>query len=259
MEEEFAAAKPEAANPENGASCPPPQLKQPEPGRRLMDETQKFYITTAIHYPNGAPHIGHAYENIATDMLARFMRLDGRDVFFLTGTDEHGLKMAQTAAREGITPAELAERNSRRFRDLAEKLNCSNTDFIRTSEARHHRAASELWRRMADRGDIYTDRYAGWYSVRDEAFYDESETTLGEDNVRYGPQGTPVEWTEEETYFFRLSAYQERLLAHYEAHPAFIQPPERRNEVTSFVASGLRDLSISRIAWSLLYCGQLRP
>jgi methionyl-tRNA synthetase len=211
-----------------------------------MAARKKFYITTAISYPNGAPHIGHAYEAIATDAIARFERLDGRDVFFLTGTDEHGLKMKQTALREGLTPRQLADRNAPRFQEMAAALGLSNDDFIRTTEERHHRACAEIWRRMEKAGDIYLAKYAGWYSVRDEAFYDKSETTLGPDGVRVGPQGTPVEWNEEETYFFRLSAYRDRLLAHYEKNPNFILPPERRNEVVSFVKSGLQDLSVSR-------------
>jgi methionyl-tRNA synthetase len=206
----------------------------------------KFYITTAISYPNGPPHIGHAYEAIATDAIARFHRLDGRDVFFLTGTDEHGLKMQQTARSAGLAARALADRNTPRFKDMVEALNCSNDDFIRTTEERHHRASQEIWRRMAGAGDIYKDRYTGWYSVRDEAYYGEGETELRPDGVRCGPQGTPVEWVEEESYFFRLSAYQERLLAHYEKHPDFISPRERRNEVVSFVKAGLNDLSISR-------------
>jgi methionyl-tRNA synthetase len=206
----------------------------------------KFYITTAIAYPNGAPHIGHAYEALATDAIARFARLDGYDVHFLTGTDEHGIKMKQTAAREGITPAVLAERNTPLFRKMDAALGCSNDSFIHTTEPRHHRASQAIWRRMAAAGDIYKGTYSGWYAVRDEAYYDESETEVRADNVRYGPQGTPVEWVEEESYFFRLSAYQDRLLAHYNANSDFIGPPERRNEVVSFVKSGLRDLSISR-------------
>lgn len=205
-----------------------------------------FYITTAISYPNGPPHIGHAYELLATDAIARFMRLEGRDVFFLTGTDEHGQKMLQTAAREGISVRELADRNSSRFKEMAKYLNVSNDQFIRTTEERHHAASQELWRRMEARGDIYLDRYSGWYSVRDEAYYDESETTLGEDGARRAPTGTPVEWVEEESYFFRLASFQERLLKHYEANPAFISPESRRNEIVSFVKSGLQDLSISR-------------
>ena len=211
-----------------------------------MAAGQKFYITTAISYPNGEPHIGHAYEAIATDVIARFERCDGKDVMFLTGTDEHGLKMQQTAAENGISPRELAERNTARFREMVAALNLSHDDFIRTSEPRHYRASEEIWRRMEAAGDIYMDKYAGWYSVRDEAFYAEGETEVGDDGVRRGPQGTPVEWNEEETYFFRLSAYQDRLLAHYEANPEFILPRERRNEVVSFVKGGLQDLSVSR-------------
>jgi methionyl-tRNA synthetase len=212
-----------------------------------MSGKGKFYITTAIAYPNGEPHLGHAYEAITTDTIARFERLDGKDVFFLTGTDEHGLKIKQTAQKEGLTPRALADRNSARFRNMAAVLNLSNDDFIRTTEPRHYRSSEEIWRRMAARNsDIFLKKYAGWYSVRDEAFYAEKETTLGPDGVRLGPQGTPVEWFEEDTYFFRLSAYQDRLLAHYEKHPDFILPRERRNEVVSFVKGGLEDLSISR-------------
>ena len=205
-----------------------------------------FYITTAIAYPNGVPHIGHAYEAIATDALARFQRLDGRDVFFLTGTDEHGLKMIQTAEAEKLTTMEVATRNAQRFKEMDQRLNISFDRFIRTTEEQHHRSSQEIWKRMADNGDIYLDSYAGWYSVRDEAYYAEDETTVGEDNVRRGPQGTPVEWVEEKSYFFRLSAYQDRLLALYETHPEFIGPDTRKNEVVSFVKGGLRDLSISR-------------
>jgi methionyl-tRNA synthetase len=205
-----------------------------------------FYITTAIAYPNGAPHIGHAYEAIATDALARFQRLDGKDVFFLTGTDEHGLKMIQTAEAEKLTPMDVATRNAQRFKEMDQRLNISFDRFIRTTEEQHHRASQEIWKRMTDNGDIYLDSYAGWYSVRDEAYYAEEETTVGEDNVRRGPQGTPVEWVEEKSYFFRLSAYQDRLLALYSQQPDFIGPDTRKNEVVSFVKSGLRDLSISR-------------
>ncbi len=208
--------------------------------------TEKFYITTPIYYPNGAPHIGHAYTALACDTIARFERLDGKDVMFLTGTDEHGLKMQQTAQKEGMTPLELATRNSQVFRDLWTALGISNDDFIRTTEPRHHEACAEIWRRMEANGDIYLDKYAGWYSVRQEAFFDEKETTVGDDGVRREPLGSPVEWVEEESYFFRLSAYGERLLAHYEAYRDFIAPVERRNEVVSFVKSGLKDLSISR-------------
>ncbi|SON55924.1 Methionine-tRNA ligase [Hartmannibacter diazotrophicus] len=205
----------------------------------------KYYLTTAISYPNGVPHIGHAYEAMATDAIARFMRLDGNDVYFLTGTDEHGIKMLQTARGLGIPVRELAERNSAEFRAMVKMLGCSNNDFIRTSEPRHYESSAAIWEKMKANGDIYLDSYAGWYSVRDEAFYGEDETVM-RDDVRLGPQGTPVEWVEEKSYFFRLSAYQEKLLAHYEANPDFIGPAERRNEVMNFVKGGLKDLSISR-------------
>ena len=211
-----------------------------------MAEAKSFYITTAISYPNGAPHIGHAYEAMATDAIARFKRLDGYDVLFLTGTDEHGIKMLQTARALGISGRELANRNTPRFQEMVKMLGCSNDDFIRTSEERHYRASAEIWRRMEANGDIYLDTYAGWYSVRDEAYYEEGEITTDETGRKLSPQGTPVEWVEEESYFFRLSAYQDRLLAHYEANPDFIGPDARRNEVVSFVKRGLRDLSVSR-------------
>ena len=207
---------------------------------------QTFYITTPIFYPNGVPHIGHAYTAIASDAIARFHRLDGKDVFFLTGTDEHGQKMQQTAEKEGVTPLDLATRNSQAFKELWSTLNISYDDYIRTTEPRHHSASQAIWQRMLDTGDIYKDTYSGWYSVRQEAFFDEKETTLGDDGVRREPLGSPVEWVEEESYFFKLSAYGDKLLAHYEANADFIAPSERRNEVMSFVKSGLRDLSISR-------------
>ena len=205
-----------------------------------------YYITTAIAYPNGAPHIGHAYEAIATDAIARFMRLDGRDVFFLTGTDEHGIKMLQTAAKENVTPRQLVERNVPRFQAMVKKFNCSNDDFIRTTEARHYRSSEAIWERMEAAGDIYLDKYSGWYSVRDEAYYDESETRLDDKGQRLGPHGTPVEWVEEESYFFRLSKYADKLLDLYRRVPDFVLPRERLNEVASFVRGGLQDLSLSR-------------
>ncbi|MFN0263653.1 methionine--tRNA ligase [Tepidamorphus sp. 3E244] len=205
-----------------------------------------YYLTTAISYPNGAPHIGHAYEIIATDALARFKRLDGYDVHFLTGTDEHGMKMAQTAAKDGLSASELADRNAPIFQRMASALNCSNDDFIRTTEPRHHAASQAIWQRMEEAGDIYLGSYSGWYSVRDEAFYAEGETMVGEDGVRRGPNGTPVEWNEEKSYFFKLSEFGDRLLAHYKANPDFVLPKERMNEVRSFVEGGLQDLSISR-------------
>src|SRR5271165_5787152 len=208
-----------------------------------------YYITTAITYPNGEPHVGHAYEYIATDAIARFQRLDGFDVRFLTGTDEHGLKMVETAAAEGIPTAELARRNSDVFQRLQEKLNISFDRFIRTTDADHLQASKEIWRRMAAAGDIYLDAYSGWYSVRDERFFVESETALADGTRIAVETGTPVTWTEEQTYFFRLSAYADKLLAHYEANPDFIAPEVRRNEVVSFVSGGLRDLSISRTSF----------
>ena len=211
-----------------------------------MADRQAYYITTAISYPNDAPHIGHAYEAVATDALARFRRLQGKDVFFLTGTDEHGIKMLQTARKQGITASELADRNTPKFREMVEVLNCSNDDFISTREERHTRSTQELWRRMQAAGDIYLDKYAGWYSVRDEAYYDESELSEGKDGAKLSPQGTPVEWVEEESYFFRLSAFGDRLLEYYEANPDFIGPETRANEVKSFVRGGLKDLSVSR-------------
>ncbi|WP_449395825.1 methionine--tRNA ligase [Devosia riboflavina] len=206
-----------------------------------------FYVTTAISYPNGAPHIGHAYEMIATDAIARWKRLEGREVYFLTGTDEHGIKMVQTAAKEGIPVRELADRNSAEFRKLAAELNLSNDDFIRTTEQRHYDASQAIWKKMeaSHNGDIFQSTYKGWYSVRDEAYFDESELTE-KDGKRFAPSGAQVEWVEEPTYFFRLSAYQEKLLALYEANPDFIAPKERRNEIISFVKGGLQDLSVSR-------------
>ncbi|OBG70550.1 methionine--tRNA ligase [Mycobacterium sp. E2462] len=208
-----------------------------------------FYVTTAITYPNGNPHVGHAYEYIATDAIARFKRLDGFDVRFLTGTDEHGLKMVETAAAEGIPTAQLARRNSDVFQRLQEKLNISFDRFIRTTDADHHEASKAIWRRMEAAGDIYLDSYSGWYSVRDERFFVESETAVVDGTRVAVETGTPVTWTEEQTYFFRLSAYGDKLLAHYEANPDFIAPEVRRNEVVSFVSGGLRDLSISRTSF----------
>ncbi len=212
--------------------------------------SKPFYVTTAIAYPNGAPHVGHAYEYIATDAIARFKRLDGLDVRFLTGTDEHGLKMAQAATAEGIPTADFARRNSDAFQRLQEMLNISFDRFIRTTDPDHYAASTAIWERMAANGDIYLDSYSGWYSVRDERFFTEAETTVGADGVRTATEtGTPVTWTEEQTYFFRLSAYAEKLLAYYQANPDFIAPEVRRNEVVSFVSGGLRDLSISRTSF----------
>jgi methionyl-tRNA synthetase len=216
----------------------------------IPDANARFYVTTAIAYPNGAPHVGHAYEYIATDAIARFKRLDGFDVRYLTGTDEHGLKMVETAAAEGIPTAQLARRNSAVFQRLQDKLNISYDRFIRTTDPDHYEASKAIWRRMVEAGDIYLDTYADWYSVRDERYFTEDETRAEHDGTRVAIEtGAPVTWTEEQTYFFRLSAYTDKLLAHYEAHPDFIGPDVRRNEVISFVSQGLRNLSVSRTSF----------
>jgi methionyl-tRNA synthetase len=210
---------------------------------------EPFYITTAISYPNGRPHIGHAYEAIGADAIARYQRMRGRDVFFMTGTDEHGLKMAQTAKARGVTPGELANEMSAYFREMDDALNISFDRFIRTTEPDHYAASQAIWRAMQANGDIYLGRYEGWYSVRDEAFYGEDELVEGEGGQKLSPQGTPVEWTVEESWFFRLSAYADKLIAHYESNPDFIRPESRRNEVMSFVRGGLADLSVSRTSF----------
>lgn len=211
-----------------------------------MTEKPTFYITTAISYPNGAPHIGHAYEALTTDAMARFKRLDGYDVFFVTGTDEHGQKIQQTALKEGRTPAEFVDEMAPKFEAMVEALGCTHDDFIRTSEPRHYEAVQTIWKKMDAAGDIYLDKYSGWYSVRDEAFYGEDELEEREGKKYAIKTGTPVEWVEEESYFFKLSAYQDRLLKLYDEHPEYIGPAERRNEVISFVKGGLKDLSVSR-------------
>jgi methionyl-tRNA synthetase len=211
-------------------------------------DTTPFYITTAISYPNGKPHIGHAYEAIAADVIARFQRLAGRPVRFQTGTDEHGLKMARKAAEQGRTPRALADEMSGYFREMCDALHISYDRFIRTSEPAHHRASQAIWERMAAKGDLYLDRYEGWYSVRDEAFYDEGELVAGEGGERLSPQGTPVEWTVEESWFFRLSKYQDQLLDLLRK-PGFLEPASRRNEMIAFVEQGLKDLSVSRTSF----------
>jgi methionyl-tRNA synthetase len=212
-----------------------------------------FYITTAIPYANGAPHIGHAYERIATDAIARFKRLDGYDVLFVTGMDEHGLKMLQTAQREGITPLQLGDRTAAQFLRMGEVLEAPADDVVRTTEERHKRASQAIWNGMQAAGDIYLSNYSGWYSVRDEAYYDEGELTIAGDGGRLAPTGSPAEWVEEESYFFRLSAYADRLLRYYEEHPDFVTPEKYKNEIVAFVKRGLSDLSISRttFAWGV--------
>ncbi len=204
-----------------------------------------YFITTPIYYVNDLPHLGHAYTTVACDALARFMRLDGRQVRFLTGTDEHGQKVEKSAQAAGISPQEFADRISGAFQDMTRLLGISHDDFIRTTEPRHTRAVQAIWRELERRGEIYLGRFSGWYSVRDEAFYDESELVDGK-----APTGAAVEWLEEENYFFRLSAWQDRLLAFYEANPEAVAPRSRRNEVISFVKGGLKDLSISRTSFS---------
>lgn len=210
---------------------------------------EPFYLTTAINYPNGKPHIGHAYEAIVADVIARFQRLSGRDVRFQTGTDEHGLKMARKAREQNRSPRELADEMAVYFKDMADGLDISYDRFIRTVEPEHHAASQALWQAMADNGDLYLDRYEGWYSVRDEAFYQDDELTNGEGGERLSPQGTPVEWTVEESWFFRLSNYADKLLALYAEQPGFIEPAGRRNEMIAFVSQGLRDLSVSRTSF----------
>src|SRR3954467_13325175 len=210
---------------------------------------EPFYITTAISYPNGPPHIGHAYEAIAADAIARFQRSQGRDVRFQTGTDEHGLKMAQAARAQGVEPRAFSDKMSQLFQEMCDTLNVSYDRFIRTSQPDHYRASQAIWQAMEERGDLYLDRYEGWYSVRDEAYYDESELVGGEGDERLSPHGSPVEWTVEESWFFRLSKYQQPLLDHYAANPDFIRPDSRRNEVRRFVEGGLSDLSISRTSF----------
>ena len=205
-----------------------------------------YLISTAIPYANGSPHIGHAYERIATDVMARFKRLEGEDVLFITGMDEHGQKMQQTATREGITPLELANRTAAQFEDMGEQLNARTDDIIRTTSDRHKKSAQEIWKRMEAAGDIYLSKYAGWYSVRDEAYYDEDETEQ-RDGRRFSIKtSTLVEWVEEESYFFKLSAYQKPLLDYYARHPNFVVPDHYRTEMLAFIQRGLRDFSISR-------------
>ena len=212
--------------------------------------TSRYYVTTPIYYVNGAPHIGHAYTSIATDVLARWGRLAGREVFFLTGTDEHGQKVARAAAEAGMDPQGFTDRVSADFRDMADRMGVSYDDYIRTTEERHKRSCAELWRRIAAAGHIYLSHYEGWYAVRDEAFYDEAELTTAADGSKLAPTGAPVAWVREPSYFFRLSAFQDKLLELYESQPDFILPAGRRNEVMSFVRGGLHDLSISRTSFS---------
>lgn len=218
-----------------------------------MSSKPPYYITTPIYYVNDKPHIGHAYTTIMCDVAARFKRLDGYDVYFLTGTDEHGQKVAQAAENAGIDPQSFTDKVSQNFRDLIPVLNFSNDDFIRTTEARHKAACQALWKKLEDAGQIYLDKYSGWYAVRDEAYYGEDELTQGPDGKKIAPSGAECVWVEEESYFFRLSQWAEPLLDFYKKNPDFIMPEARRNEVISFVSGGLRDLSISRarLTWGV--------
>ena len=205
-----------------------------------------FSVSTAAPYANGSPHIGHAYELIASDAIARFKAIDGYDVHFVSSMDEHGQKMQQAAVRQGLTPQALADRTAAEFEAMAGLLDCDVTERVRTTEPRHHQASQAIWERMREAGDIYLSKYPGWYSVRDEAFFDEDELTVAADGTKRAPGGAPVEWVEEESYYFRLSAYAEPLLAFYRANPKFIVPEKYRNEIIAFVERGLKDLSISR-------------
>ncbi len=218
-----------------------------------MPTKPTFSISTAAPYANGAPHIGHAYERIATDAIARFKVIDGFDVFSVSSMDEHGQKMQQAAVAQGLAPIGLADRTAAQFRDMGALVNAPVSAIVRTTQPRHHRAAQAIWERMAAAGDIYLSKYPGWYSVRDEAFFDEAETTLALDGRRLAPGGAPVEWVEEESYYFKLSGYGDRLLAFYREHPDFIVPEKYRNEIIAFVERGLNDLSISRstFAWGI--------
>jgi methionyl-tRNA synthetase len=209
---------------------------------------KRFYLTTPIYYVNDKPHIGHAYTTLACDVLARFKRLDGYEVMFLTGTDEHGQKVEAAAKKAAVSPQEFTDSVSQNFRDLTDRMGFSNDQFIRTTEPRHYRASQKIWQLLMDRGHIRLDKYAGWYSVRDEAFYTEAELVDG-----MAPTGAPVEWVEEPSYFFDLSNWQQALLDHYEANPDFVAPQSRFNEIKSFVSGGLKDLSVSRtsFAWGV--------
>ncbi len=207
---------------------------------------KSYYITTPIYYVNDKPHLGHVYTTVACDVLARFKRLDGFDVKFLTGTDEHGLKIKQASEKAGMNPQAFTDQVSQVFRDLVKTMNYSNDDFIRTTEERHEKACQKLWKKLVDAGEIYLDKYSGWYAVRDEAYYGEEELMTTPDGKKIAPSGAECAWVEEESYFFRLSAWQDKLLEFYAKNPDCILPETRRNEVVSFVKSGLRDLSVSR-------------
>ncbi|MDB9760866.1 methionine--tRNA ligase [Pelagibacteraceae bacterium] len=210
---------------------------------------KNFYITTPIYYPSGNPHMGHAYSSIVADVLARFKRLEGKNVYFLTGTDEHGLKIQREAEKNNKDPQVFCDEISLKFKNLTKTLNLSIDDFIRTTEQRHHESVKSIWNKLVESGDIYLSKYAGWYSVSDEAYYTEEEIyTEGKKKIAK-PSGSSVDWFEEESYFFKLSSWQDKLLAHYQKYPDFISPKSRNNEITQFVKSGLNDLSVSRTSF----------
>ncbi len=211
---------------------------------------KNFYITTPIYYPSARPHMGHAYSSIIADFFARFKKIDGYQVYFLTGTDEHGLKIQRAAEKKGVKPLEFCDEISKTFKDLSKTLNLTNNDFIRTTEPRHKRSVQYLWEELKKNDDIYLSKYSGWYSVSDEAFYNEDEIEELDNKKVAISSKSPVEWVDEESYFFRLSKWEKPLLDFYKLNPDFICPASRKNEVISFVKSGLKDLSISRKSFS---------
>ena len=213
-------------------------------------QNKSFYITTPIYYPSGKPHMGHAYSSIVADIFARFKNIEGFDVFYLTGTDEHGLKIQREAEKNKKDPKKFCDELSATFRDLTKTLNLSNSDFIRTTEDRHYKSVKEIWQRLQKSGDIYLSKYSGWYSISDEAYYDEDEI-ISKNNKKYSKSsGSEVDWVEEESYFFKLSKWQNKLLQHYDKNPSFILPESRKNEVVNFVKKGLKDLSVSRTSFT---------
>ena len=211
---------------------------------------KNFYITTPIYYPSGKPHMGHAYSSIVADIFARFKRIEGFNVLFMTGTDEHGQKIQKEAEKNKKEPKIFCDEISETFRSLTKTLNLTNNDFIRTTEPRHFKSVNEIWKRLVNSGDIYLDKYSGWYSVSDEAYYDEDEIEEKDGIKTSKISGSAVEWVEEESYFFKLSAWQKKLLNYFEKNKEFILPQSRRNEVIRFVEKGLKDLSISRTSFS---------
>ena len=212
--------------------------------------SKNFYITTPIYYPSGKPHMGHAYSSIIADVIARFKRLEGYQVYFLTGTDEHGLKIQREAEKNKKDPKKFCDELSKKFDELTKTLNLSNNDFIRTTEQRHYKSVEDLWKKLVKSGDIYLDKYKGWYSVSDEAYYDSDEIEIKDGSKIAKSSGSKVEWVEEESYFFKLSSWSKKLINHYKSNPGFILPLSRNNEVIKFVEKGLKDLSVSRTSFS---------